>query len=124
MGRKHDVRIKRVYDDPAGSDGYRVLVDRLWPRGISKDEAALDAWIKDVGPSTELRRWFGHDPSKFDEFADRYRAELKGSEALAQLRARRRENPVVTLLYSAKDTQHNQAVVLRDLLIMSPHRMR
>ncbi|MGZ4468901.1 MAG: DUF488 domain-containing protein [Nocardioidaceae bacterium] len=124
MGRKHDVRIKRVYDDPAGSDGYRVLVDRLWPRGISKDEAALDAWIKDVGPSTELRRWFGHDPSKFDEFADRYRAELKGSEALAQLRARRRENPVVTLLYSARDTEHNQAVVLRDLLIMSPHRMR
>ncbi|MGZ4473665.1 MAG: DUF488 domain-containing protein [Nocardioidaceae bacterium] len=124
MGRKHDVRIKRVYDDPSGSDGYRVLVDRLWPRGISKDEAALDAWIKDVGPSTELRRWFGHDPSKFDEFADRYRAELKGSEALAQLRARRRENPVVTLLYSARDTEHNQAVVLRDLLIMSPHRMR
>jgi uncharacterized protein YeaO (DUF488 family) len=116
VGRKHDVRIKRVYDDPAESDGYRVLVDRLWPRGISKDEAALDAWIKDVSPSTELRRWFGHDPSKFDEFADRYRAELKGSEALAQLRARRRENPVVTLLYSAKDTQHNQAVVLRELL--------
>lgn len=105
-----------MYDDPAGSDGYRVLVDRLWPRGISKDEAALDAWIKDVGPSTELRRWFGHDPSKFDEFADRYRAELKGSEALAQLCARCRENPVVTLLYGAKDTQHNQAVVLRDLL--------
>lgn len=105
-----------MYDDPAGSDGYRVLVDRLWPRGISKDEAALDAWIKDVGPSTELRRWFGHDPSKFDEFADRYRAELKGSEALEQLRAGCRENPVVTLLYGAKDTQHNQAVVLRDLL--------
>lgn len=116
MGRTHDVRIKRVYEEPAGSDGYRVLVDRLWPRGISKDEATLDEWIKDVGPSTELRRWFGHDPSKFDEFAARYRAELNGSEALAQLRGRHREHPVVTLLYSAKDTKHNQAVVLRDLL--------
>ncbi|HEU4513631.1 MAG TPA: DUF488 domain-containing protein [Nocardioidaceae bacterium] len=116
MGREHEVRIKRVYDDPAVIDGYRVLVDRLWPRGISKDEATLDEWIKDVGPSTELRSWFGHDPPKFGEFANRYRAELKGSDALAELRARRREHPVVTLLYSAKDSQHNQAVVLRDLL--------
>jgi uncharacterized protein YeaO (DUF488 family) len=82
----------------------------------AKDEATLDEWIKDVGPSTELRRRFGHDPSKFGEFADLYRAELNGSDALSELRARRRKHPVVTLLYSAKDTQHNQAVVLRDLL--------
>lgn len=105
-----------MYDDPAGSDGYRILVDRLWPRGVSKDDATLDEWIRDAGPSTELRRWFGHDPSRFDEFADRYRAELKGSEALAQLASRLREHPVVTLVYSARDTEHNQAVVLRDLL--------
>ncbi len=99
-----------------GEDGARVLVDRVWPRGVSKDEAELDEWIKEIGPSTELRRWFGHDPSRFEEFADRYRAELKGSDALAELRARHREHPVVTLLYSAKDPRHNQAVVLRDLL--------
>ncbi|NYD40214.1 DUF488 domain-containing protein [Nocardioides panaciterrulae] len=116
MGSRHHLRIKRVYDDPAGSDGYRILVDRLWPRGVSKDDATLDEWIRDAGPSTELRRWFGHDPSRFDEFADRYRAELKGSEALAQLASRLREHPVVTLVYSARDTEHNQAVVLRDLL--------
>lgn len=105
-----------MYDDPAKSDGYRILVDRIWPRGLSKDDAALDEWLRDAGPSTELRRWFGHDPSRFDEFADRYRAELKGSEALAELTARLRDHPVVTLVYSARDTEHNQAVVLRDLL--------
>jgi uncharacterized protein YeaO (DUF488 family) len=111
-----DVRIKRVYDEPAPADGYRVLVDRLWPRGIRKDDATLDEWMKDVAPSTDLRQWFGHDPEKFDEFADRYRAELERSAALARLRALRREHDVVTLLYSAKDAEHNQAVVLRDLL--------
>lgn len=116
MGQKHVVRIKRVYDEPSSDDGYRVLVDRVWPRGLNKDEAAFDEWAKDVAPSTELRRWFGHDPARFDEFAERYRAELKGSDALAGLRARCREHPVVTLLYGAKDTEHNQAVVLRELL--------
>ena len=116
MAAAHGVRIKRVYDDPAPSDGYRILVDRLWPRGLSKDEAALDEWLRDVGPSTGLRQWFGHDPERFDEFASRYRAELDSSDALAQLRARCREHPVVTLLFGARDAEHNQAVVLRDLV--------
>jgi uncharacterized protein YeaO (DUF488 family) len=112
----HEVRIKRVYDEPAPADGYRVLVDRIWPRGVSKDAAAVGEWLRDVGPSTELRRWFGHEPSRFEEFADRYRAELEGSEALARLRALAAEHPVLTLVYSAKDTRHNQAVVLQGLL--------
>lgn len=116
VGCRHDVRIKRVYDDPTASDGYRILVDRLWPRGLSKEGAALDEWIRDAGPSNGLRRWFGHDPSRFEEFANRYRAELAGAEAFAELAARLEEHPVVTLLYSARDTAHNQAVVLRDLL--------
>jgi DNA-3-methyladenine glycosylase len=116
VGHKHVVRIKRVYDEPSADDGYRVLVDRVWPRGLSKDEASFDEWAKDVAPSTELRRWFGHDPAKFDEFVERYRAELSGSDKLAELRARCRQHPVVTLLYGAKDTEHNQAVVLRELL--------
>lgn len=115
MGRDK-VRIKRVYDDPSADDGYRILVDRLWPRGLAKDAARVDEWLKDVGPSTELRKWFGHDPDRFAEFADRYRAELDSSDAFAQLRARCREHARVTLVYAAKDTEHNQAVVLRDLL--------
>jgi DNA-3-methyladenine glycosylase len=110
------VELKRAYDDPAPSDGYRILVDRLWPRGVSKAEAAIDEWLKEVAPSTELRRWFGHDPERFDEFTTRYRAELEGSEALRTLRARCREHPVVTLVYGAHDGEHNQAVVLRDLV--------
>lgn len=113
MGR---VSIKRVYDDPSPSDGYRILVDRLWPRGLSKDAAHVDAWLKDVGPSTQLRRWFGHDPERFAEFAERYRAELDGSDAFARLREESRQHDTITLVYGAKDTEHNQAVVLRDLL--------
>ncbi|MDI6910662.1 DUF488 domain-containing protein [Nocardioides sp.] len=116
MAPKSAVRIKRVYDDPAKADGHRVLVDRVWPRGLSKADAAYDEWLKDVGPSTDLRRWFGHDPERFTEFAERYRAELDGSDALARLRAIRDEHRVVTLLFGARDTEHNQAVVLRDLL--------
>ncbi len=116
MARSGEVRIRRIYDDPAREDGYRVLVDRIWPRGLRKDDAELDEWLKDVGPSDGLRRWFGHDPKRFAEFADRYRAELQGSEAFKLLQQRVQEHPVVTLLYSARDTEHNQAVVLRDLL--------
>ena len=115
MGHER-VHIKRVYDTPAPDDGYRVLVDRLWPRGLGKERAAVDEWFKDVAPSTELRRWFGHDPQRFDEFAARYRAELEGSDALAALRALCAEHDRVTLVYGAKDTEHNQAVVLRGLL--------
>lgn len=108
--------IKRIYLAAEPSDGYRVLVDRLWPRGISKVKASLGLWLKEVGPSTELRRWFGHDPEKFDEFARRYRAELDVNPAVDQLRKILTDYDAVTLLYGAKDPQHNQAVVLRDYL--------
>lgn len=115
LGVAH-VRVRRVYDAPATDDGYRILVDRLWPRGVAKDAATWNEWRRDVAPSTELRRWFGHDPARFAEFADRYRAELAASDGLDDLRARCRSLPVVTLLYAAKDPEHNNAVVLRDLL--------
>lgn len=115
MGREH-VGIKRVYEAPEPQDGYRILVDRIWPRGLSKERAAVDEWLKEVGPSTELRRWFGHDPERFQAFATRYRAELQGSPALAELRRLCAEHDRVTLVYGAKDTEHNQAVVLRGLV--------
>jgi len=111
-----DLRLARVYDTPGQDDGFRVLVDRVWPRGISKADARVDLWLKEVGPSTELRKWFGHDPERFEEFARRYRSELEDSAALAELRGVVTEHPVVTLLFGAKDTEHNQAVVLADLL--------
>lgn len=111
-----DVRLKRAYDPPARSDGYRVLIDRLWPRGVSKKEAHLDEWTPELAPSTELRRWFGHDPARFAEFRRRYLDELKAEqEKLRQLRRRARED-TLTLVYGARDTEHNDAVVLAELL--------
>ncbi|MDY3125723.1 DUF488 domain-containing protein [Bifidobacterium mongoliense] len=110
------ISIKRVYAAAAPQDGFRVLVDRLWPRGISKVKASLGVWLKEIGPSTELRQWFGHDPSCFEEFAERYRAELDGNPAVDELRGIIAEHETVTLLYGAKDAEHNQAVVLRDYL--------
>ncbi|WP_022901749.1 DUF488 domain-containing protein [Humibacter albus] len=107
--------IKRAYEPASSDDGYRVLVDRLWPRGVSKESAHLDEWEKDVAPSDELRKWFGHDPAKFDEFRTRYLAELEDNPAVSALRQRGRDG-TVTLVYSAHDEEHNQAVVLRDLL--------
>ncbi len=108
------VHVARVYEPRESTTGHRVLVDRVWPRGIAKD--AVDTWLKDVAPSTELRRWFGHDPERFTEFTRRYRAELDGNEALAELRRLLTEHDDVTLLYGARDTEHNQAVVLADYL--------
>ena len=110
------IRLKRIYDQRASEDGYRVLVDRLWPRGVSKEEAAIDLWLKDVAPSRELRSWFGHQPDRFLEFAERYRAELDDNAAVDQLRELVREHPTVTLLYGARDTRCNQAIVLADHL--------
>ncbi len=110
------VRLKRAYDEPHEDDGYRVLVDRLWPRGVSKKALAIDGWMKEVGPSDELRRWFGHDPARWEAFAERYREELRrtpAAELVEELVARAGEG-TVTLVYGAKDEQHNQAVVLRD----------
>lgn len=107
-------RIKRVYDTPAKADGIRVLVDKLWPRGLKKTDAKLDLWMKEVAPSTELRKWFGHEPEKFVEFKRRYKKELS-KEALGGLRKLGR-GKTVTLLYGAKDPEMNQAAVLLSLL--------
>ena len=113
------VALKRVYDEPAPSDGTRVLVERLWPRGLSKERGHIDLWLKEIAPSKELRTWFGHDPEKFAEFRRRYEAELaaeSGQEALATLRNLAKQGPV-TLVFAAHDTQHTNAVVLHDLLL-------
>jgi uncharacterized protein YeaO (DUF488 family) len=107
------VAIKRAYDPPSSDDGTRILVDRLWPRGLSKGKAALDGWNKDVAPSTDLRKWFDHRPERFAEFTKRYRAELKGNAALAELRALKGK---VTLIYAAHDPAINHAVVLAKVL--------
>jgi uncharacterized protein YeaO (DUF488 family) len=110
------IQVKRVYDKPARQDGFRVLVDRLWPRGLTKERAAVDLWLKDVAPSTELRKWFGHDPAKWKEFQSRYRQELKEQkEALAMLAEKSKER-TVTLVYGARDEEHNEALVLKSVL--------
>lgn len=112
------VTIKRVYEEPAPDDGERVLVDRLWPRGVSKAGARLTLWLKDIAPSPALRTWFGHDPARYEEFRRRYLAELAeepGKSALAQLRERIAQGPV-TLVFAAQDIEHCNASVLRDLL--------
>lgn len=111
--------VERIYTKPADLNGYRILVDRLWPRGISKINAHLDWWAKQVGPSNELRKWFGHDPAKFAEFKQRYLAELADNPAFAELKDKvsvilQKQN--VILLYGAKDEQHNQVVILKELL--------
>jgi uncharacterized protein YeaO (DUF488 family) len=111
-----DVRLKRAYDPAAPTDGHRVLIDRLWPRGISRNRAKLDAWEKQLAPSPELRRWFGHDPARFQEFRRRYIDELRGQRPrLAALRRHAREG-TLTLVYGAQDTQNNDAVVLAEVL--------
>ena len=108
--------IKRVYEVPGLGDGTRILVDRLWPRGLSRQRARVDIWLKDIAPSTELRKWFSHDPNKWTEFQDRYRQELKSkTDLLLTLKEKAAKGPI-TLLYGAKDESHNEAVVLQELL--------
>lgn len=110
------LHLKRVYEPPADADGLRVLVDRLWPRGLTKAEAAVDLWLKEVAPSADLRKWFGHDPAKWAEFRRRYRAELdERADEIDQLRQCGGKGNV-TLLYGAKDEKHNQAVVLKEYI--------
>lgn len=110
------IKLKRVYEPPGPEDGCRVLVERLWPRGISKEKASLDLWLKDVAPSPELRTWFGHDPAKWDEFRKRYFEELKENEdAVDKLRELDRKGSV-TFVYAAKDMEHNAAVALKDFI--------
>ena len=111
-----DIRVKRIYDPPGGKDGARVLVDRLWPRGVRKETAELTEWLKDIAPSAELRRWFGHDPARFAEFSRRYRAELSANkDAVGQMDDFIKSGPV-TLLYAAHDEEHNHARVLAEYL--------
>ena len=108
------VRTKRVYEPPAKNDGYRVLVDRVWPRGLSRERAALDEWARELAPSAELRKWFGHKPERFDEFRRRYREELRAHQD--ELDALRKRKGAVTLLFGARDSEHNNAVVLAAVL--------
>lgn len=110
------VRVKRIYEDADPGDGARVLVDRLWPRGVSRDRAQLERWEKELAPSDELRRWFGHAPERWQEFGRRYRAELEQQGTLLRELAREAARGKVTLLYAAKDERHNNAVVLKELL--------
>jgi uncharacterized protein YeaO (DUF488 family) len=111
-----DVRLKRAYDPAARVNGYRVLIDRLWPRGVSRERAKLDGWEKGLAPSAELRQWFGHEPRRFEEFRRRYVEELRTErQRLTSLRRRAREG-TLTLVYSAQDTEHNDAVVLAEVL--------
>ncbi|MBX4192358.1 DUF488 domain-containing protein [Candidatus Parcubacteria bacterium] len=114
---KGTILLKRIYEPYAKSDGFRILVDRLWPRGIGKDQAKLNLWSKEIGPSTELRKWFGHDPQKWVAFKKKYRQELadKGGP-LQELRLLHRKHKRVTLLYGARDEKHNEAVVLAEIL--------
>ncbi|WP_029605038.1 DUF488 domain-containing protein [Kozakia baliensis] len=112
----HPLHVKRIYDPPSPQDGARLLVDRLWPRGISKEKADLTAWLKNVAPSTALRQWFGHDPAKWEEFSEHYRKELNAQpQAVEEIRAYLRKG-TTTLLFGARDTTHNEAVVLADYL--------
>ncbi len=114
------VRLKRAYEPASAEDGRRILTDRLWPRGVKKADATLDRWMKDLAPSTELRQWFGHDPARWPEFRRRYAAELRAQPVqLAELRALARKSRI-TLIYSAHDEVHNDAVLLRDVLLGRP----
>ena len=110
------IRLKRAYEKPEPTDGTRILVDRLWPRGLTKEKAAIDLWLKELAPSTELRKWFGHDPKKWRNFRSRYRTELKQQRAALQLIKSKAKDGVVTLIYAARDQEHNEAVILQQLL--------
>lgn len=113
---KKKIVTKRIYEDVAKNDGYRVLVDRIWPRGVSKNEAKLDKWMKDIAPSKALRKWFDHDPGKFETFKKRYKKELSDCEDKLEGLVEKSKSKKVTLLYGAKDEEHNQAVVLKEIL--------
>ena len=115
-GQKVTIQLKRAYEKPERADGTRILVDRLWPRGLTKEKAAIDLWLKELAPSTELREWFGHDPKKWRSFRSRYQTELKQlGDQLQLIKSRAREG-VVTLIYGARDQEHNEAVVLKQFL--------
>lgn len=111
------IKAKRIYDPHNKEDGYRILIDRLWPRGISKEKARLDLWLKEIAPSTELRKWFGHDPDKWPEFEKKYKKELEGKkELILEIKKLEKKYKQITLLYGARDTKHNEVVVLQKVL--------
>ncbi|RKQ31513.1 DUF488 domain-containing protein [Oceanobacillus halophilus] len=113
------VKIKRIYEDVDKNDGVRILVDRIWPRGMSKEKANIDYWLKQIAPTTDLRKWFNHDPEKFDEFKEKYIQELesgKQKEELIKLKDIVKANQTITLLYAAKDKKHNQAIILQEII--------
>lgn len=113
------IQLKRAYEQVSPTDGYRILVDRLWPRGMSKEKEALDLWLKEIAPSTELRKWFDHDPVKFSEFKTKYLLELQSGKAQAafqELVQLTKEQPIITLIYSAKDEENNNAVILKEAI--------
>lgn len=115
-----DIRLKRAYENPARSDGPRILVDRIWPRGVAKEDANIARWLKGLAPSSELRKWFGHDPGKWSEFCDRYLEELESDDASEDLNTLRNlldEHKRVTLIFAARDTAHNNAVALRNFIL-------
>lgn len=114
--KRRPVKLKRVYEQPSAADGMRVLVDRLWPRGLSKHDVSADLWLRDAAPSNELRRWFGHDPKRWLRFSRKYRAELARQPEILDLLDDLRRRAPVTLIFGARDEAHNQAVVLREML--------
>jgi len=113
------VLLKRAYEPPSPEDGFRVLVERLWPRGLTKERAQVDLWLKEIAPSPELRKWYSHDPAKWVEFQARYRAELEQNSAVAQMQKVLRDHPIVTFVYAAHDEERNSAVLLKEFLIGS-----
>jgi uncharacterized protein YeaO (DUF488 family) len=110
------MKLKRIYELPDKSDGTRILVDRLWPRGLTKEKAAIDLWLKEIAPSTELRKWVGHEPAKWNEFRERYIQELKNNEKQTSMLKEQLKKGAVTLLYASKDEMHNEAVVIKEFL--------
>jgi uncharacterized protein YeaO (DUF488 family) len=114
-----NVKLKRAYDEPATVDGVRILVDRLWPRGVKKQAAAIDLWVKDLAPSTELRKWFGHETARWTEFERRYTAEVRQHVDLLDKIRKLAQRGTVTLIYAARDQEHNEAVIIRDMLVGS-----
>ncbi len=111
------IKVKRAYDEPSKQDGFRVLVDRIWPRGLKKEDAAIDRWLKAVAPGPELRKWFGHDPNKWREFCQRYAKELEDKEDEIRFLQEQSQNGTLTLVFAARDTEHSNAVALKEYLL-------
>lgn len=116
LERYMTIKIKRVYEQPSDSDGGRILVDRLWPRGLTKEKAHVDLWLKEIAPSTELRQWFGHDPERWKGFRERYKKELRHNKDLIEMLTTKAREGTITLLYGARDEKHNEALVLKKFL--------